>query len=215
MGDSEGKFAGFEYVADDIRSAVDLMYSMYRPRQGVVLLGLCDGASAALLYCMADERVGGLILINPWVRSEYSQAAAIVRTYYGSRVLQRDFWRKLLRGELRLTPSLLSFFRNFVDAARASSAASSQGFIARMLAGLSSFQRPVLIAQSGRDLTADEFRSLCRENDHWRAAASRTNVEIADLIGADHTFSGPGQLADFEKLCLAWLERNFSSPKCR
>lgn len=211
MGDSEGTYAGFEHVADDIRAAVDAIETACNPRRGIVLLGLCDAASAALMYCRSDPRVVGLILMNPWVRSEQSQAAVVVRKYYVSRLLQTDFWRKLVSGGFDFIGSARSLFGNLARAATRPAGSEAVGFIERMRSGLRHFTGPVLIVQSGRDLTADEFRAHCRSDAEWRQVLARSGVEVVDMAEADHTFSQAGQLAEFNDRCGRWLLRQFSN----
>src|SRR5712692_9618697 len=67
MGDSGGEFRTFERVGADIRWAVDRFFASVPGLKEVVIWGLCDAASAALFYAHQDERVSGLILLNPWV----------------------------------------------------------------------------------------------------------------------------------------------------
>ncbi|MBB3193497.1 hydrolase 1, exosortase A system-associated [Roseateles terrae] len=102
MGDATGEARDFEQIDDDIAAAID---HWQRERPGlrrVVIWGLCDAASAALLYVQgrADPRVAGLCLANPWVRTEESLARAQVRHYYWDRLRQGSFWRKLLSGRV-------------------------------------------------------------------------------------------------------------------
>jgi exosortase A-associated hydrolase 1 len=215
MGDSEGECAGFEQVTEDIRAAMGAIEAACKPRRGIVLLGLCDAASAALMYCRKDPRVAGLILMNPWVRSEQTQAAAMVRSYYGARLLQADFWRKLVSGGFDFMGSAAAFFGNLSRAARRPPATRVEGFKESMRSGLRHFAGPVLLVQSGRDLTADEFRALCRTDDEWRLALRRENVEIAELPEADHTFSRAGDLESFNGHCCRWLAQQFGDGSCR
>jgi len=215
MGDSEGDYSGFEHVADDIRVAIDAISATCLPRRGVVLLGLCDAASAALMYCCSDPRVAGLILMNPWVRSEQSQAAVMVKRYYARRLLQADFWRKLASGSFDFVGSASSFWGNLARAIQRRPDARTQGFIRSMRSGLQKFAGPVLIVQSGRDLTADEFRELCRSDAEWQRALARRGVEVIEMAEADHTFSRTSHLEDFNGHCRHWLARQFGAAPCR
>ena len=215
MGDSEGEFKGFEHVASDIKSAIEAMCDAHRPRRGIVLLGLCDAASAALAYCVSDARVVGLILMNPWVRSAQSKAEVVVKRYYTSRLRQADFWRKLMSDNFDFFGSLGSLLRNVKQASQGKSQAADLGYIHAMRMGLAQFTGPVMIVQSGRDLTADEFRALCRRDPAWKEALSRPGVRIVDMADADHTFSGSADLAQFNLDCVSWLARQFSGGSCR
>jgi len=211
MGDSEGVFTGFEGIAEDIRAAIDTLVETCRPRRGVVLLGLCDAASAALMYCGSDPRVVGLILMNPWVRSEQTQAAVVVKRYYVARLLQADFWRKLVGGGFDFVGSAKSLAGNLRRAAKRPEGFRRGGFIEAMRTGLLGFTGPVLIVQSGRDLTADEFRACCAADPEWQRGISRKGAEVFDLPEADHTFSRAGDLGQFNDHSTAWLTRHFGN----
>ena len=71
MGDSEGKLHDFLAVDADVDAAIAALLRHSPQLRRVALWGLCDGASAALLYLQRqpDPRVAALCLLNPWVRS--------------------------------------------------------------------------------------------------------------------------------------------------
>jgi exosortase A-associated hydrolase 1 len=102
MGDSAGAQRSFDQLTADTGAAIsDLLAAQPRLRR-VALWGLCDGASAALLYLQerADPRVAALCLLNPWVRSDASLARTHVKHYYRQRLMQREFWLKLVSGRV-------------------------------------------------------------------------------------------------------------------
>jgi alpha-beta hydrolase superfamily lysophospholipase len=66
IGDSEGLAMNCEAAAQDIRAAIREFFLQMPDLQEVVLWGLGDGASAAALYAHLDQRVHGLVLLNPW-----------------------------------------------------------------------------------------------------------------------------------------------------
>lgn len=208
MGDSDGEVRTFEDVGDDIRAAVDALCERCPALQGVVLFGLCDAASAALMYCLSDRRLAGLMLANPWVRTAEGEARSYVRHYYGQRLLQASFWRKLVAGEVSLGKAVKDFVRSVSLAVRRrghEAERAPRSFLDRMLDGLKSFSKPVLVLTSERDLTAQEFVDRCREVDGWRRASARSNLRRVALAGVDHTFSTPGAMATATAACLAWL----------
>src|SRR5690606_21817489 len=100
MGDSEGRPRAFDTVGDDIRSAIDCLTAGVPEISNVVLLGLCDGASATLIYAHRDARVRGLILINPWAHNAKAEGRAGLQQYYRQRLLQKSFWLKLISGQV-------------------------------------------------------------------------------------------------------------------
>jgi uncharacterized protein len=202
MGDSDGEVHTFETCGDDIRAAIDAFMAAAPTLQGIVVWGLCDAASAALLHTTRDPRVLGLVLVNPWVRTTAGEARAYVQHYYGQRLLQASFWRKLFSGKLNVVRSVREFARTLGESR--SGAAAPVSFIERMCIGFSSFVRPVLLLISERDLTAAEFMTLC-ESDAWRPALARNSVQVVRLAGADHTFSSRSALDLATRHCLEWL----------
>ncbi len=56
MGDSEGSTRTFKDVGPDIAAAIDVLLREQPLLTGVVLWGLCDAASACLMYCKGPAR---------------------------------------------------------------------------------------------------------------------------------------------------------------
>ena len=222
MGDSSGSPAGFEHLHEDIAAAVDALFAARPEVRRVVLWGLCDGASAALLYLhkTRDPRIGGLVLLNPWVRSPQTLARATLRHYYLQRLRQPGFWRKLLGGSVG-ADAARGWWQNFQTARQrvrqardAESPSSGAPFSARMAQAWRAFQGPILLVLSGDDVTAHEFADHARADANWRGALDIPRVTRADLPGADHTFSGPDSGPQVLALTLDWLrqERAASTP---
>jgi uncharacterized protein len=205
MGDSDGTMRTFEEVGDDVRASVDAMMESVASLDGVVLWGLCDAASAALMYCAGDSRVKGVILANPWVRTVAGEARAYLRHYYLQRLLQKSFWRKVFTGGFNPVRSVRDLFGAAKQADVGSAATAGTNFIGRMLSGLQKFAGPVLLLISERDLTAREFTDLCSADAAWRKAVEK-RVHRADLPGADHTFSSCEALDAATAQGLRWLE---------
>lgn len=192
MGDAEGTALGFEFITADIRAAIDTILRERPELSGVVLFGLCDAASAALMYCASDHRVRGLVLANPWVRTAEGEAQSFVRHYYWRRALQPSFWGKALRGELRVRASIADLGAKVAASCRSTGAQkepTAESFIGRMRAGLEASDQPMLVLTSEHDLTAREFSDLCRSDPRWRRAMARANVRNEHLENCDHTFS--------------------------
>ena len=98
LGDSPGAACDFTAIDADIRAAIDSLVAHTGVRR-VVLWGLCDAASAALMVAPLDARIGGLVLLNPWVHTTSAEAQVRLKHYYLQRLSSRDLWRKLLRFE--------------------------------------------------------------------------------------------------------------------
>jgi exosortase A-associated hydrolase 1 len=206
MGDSSGDLRTFEDIADDIAAAIDAFLANEVHLKTVVLLGLCDGASAALLYVderPGDRRVSGLVLINPWVRSVQTLAQVHIKHYYWGRFIQPAFWLKLLRGGVtwRSIPEFLRNLRLTLRSQRPGEGFVCRTFQARMAAAWTSTETSIWLVLSGQDLTAKEFIAAWENDPVWRPAHNRHIAGRLDLDCADHTFSVRAQQAQLER----WL----------
>lgn len=211
MGDSEGDLRHFEAVNDDIAAAIAAFQAHCPQVTKLVLWGLCDAASSALLYwdAVKDARVSGLVLLNPWVRSETSLARAHIKHYYGQRLLQAEFWRKLLTGKLGLGRAIGGFIGSLNSARqdkRSAVATESLPFQKRMARGLATFPGTVLLLLSGNDYTAKEFLETVKADSAWAAALGQPSVTRVDIAEADHTFSSAEWRRQVENITRQWLE---------
>ena len=210
MGDSSGDFRSFEHVEEDIRAAIDCFMSARSNLRRIVLLGLCDAASANLMYCTTDQRLAGMVLLNPWVRTESGEAKAYLKHYYWQRLLQPTFWRKVFSGQFAVGKSVGEFLESVRRAGlggRNNGVAREGGdFISRMYAGFHRFGKPILFFISGRDLTAKEFVDLCASDTEWTAALTAGTVATIHLPDADHTLSSRAELDKACAGCVEWLD---------
>lgn len=194
QGDSPGEPLAFEDTAPCIAAALDALQRHGGHTGGVVLWGLCDGASASLLYVQAtqDRRVAGLALLNPWVRSEAGLARAQVKHYYRQRLQQAEFWRKLLRGGVGWQ-AVQGLAGKLVQLRRPAPSASPApaGFQELMAQGWQTFAGPILLLLSERDLTAQEFVEHARSSPAWRRCLQQSNLTRHTIAHADHTCAPP------------------------
>lgn len=213
MGDSPGSPKKFDTVSSDLGAAIAAMHLALPDVTRYVLWGLCDGASAALLYCheTGDVRVQGLCLLNPWVRSEASLARTHVRHYYLLRLTQREFWLKLLRGQVA-GAALARLWRNIrLASGPAHSGSRPQAFQDRMATAWRNFEGDILLVLSGNDYTAREFEAYVARDPAWTGALERSNVTRRALAQADHTFSAAAQRAQVEAITCEWLNHRARS----
>lgn len=211
MGDSEGDKREFDKTEEDILAAIDALCECNAGVSRVVLWGLCDGASSAMMFAHRHPRVAGMILLNPWVHSgEYSPQVKLAH-YYRPAFSRRDQWHRLLSGKIRLGPA----FKELVSDAVALlgrkpghevSHATGNSFIKEMLGGLQRFDRSVLIILSEADLTAREFSTLASGDARWKKAISKSSIEIRTISGADHTFSKKPWKEEVAKLTTDWVK---------
>jgi exosortase A-associated hydrolase 1 len=210
MGDSAGEHRDFLAATPDIAAAIDAMQAAVPTVRHVALWGLCDAASAALLYCddKPDPRVRGLCLLNPWVRSDASLARAHVKHYYGQRLRQKEFWLKLLSGKVagKALAGLWHNLRTMAAGGTATSAVASLPFQARMARAWVGTNVRILLVLSGDDYTAREFMEFVGMDAAWAGLLNRPNVDRQALAGADHTFSSAVARARVEAVTLEWLQ---------
>jgi uncharacterized protein len=211
MGDSGGEMRGFEYVTEDISAAIRRFREACPQLDQVVLWGLCDAASASLLYWDAthDPLVKGLVLLNPWIRTEAGLAKTHLKHYYGQRLFQADFWRKLLTGKLsigRAIAGLIGSVKNARQQCNEPSPDQTSSFQIRMARGLNAFSGKVLILLSGDDYTAKEFLEISKADPTWVRCLKFANIVQTEISEADHTFSSAEWRAQVENLTKQWLD---------
>jgi exosortase A-associated hydrolase 1 len=214
MGDSEGGVRTFERVGADIRCAIDLFFDRTPGLKEVVIWGLCDAASAALFYAHQDARVCGLVLVNPWVRTEQGVARAHLRHYYVRRLFQASLWQKVARGEFNVRGAAAALGKFALDAmGRGSSSGTVEGSPAseaplpdRMEDGLRRFQGRVLLILSGNDLTAQEFKDAVTRSRRWRRLLAGDRVTRYDLPEANHTFARRDWREQVARWTEAWVK---------
>lgn len=214
VGDSDGDFQGFEAIDADLRVAIDGLMTAVPELEEVVLWGLCDGASAAAFYAAGDSRISGVVLVNPWARSEVTAAQAQVRNYYTGRLLSPAFWRKFLSGKLDLRRALSGFFQTAKAAfaggsrrpAQSAAGVDAPDLPARVSEGARAFQGKVLLILSGADLTAQEFDQAVLKTAAMQRWAARPAVTVKRLPRANHTYSTAAWREQVHAWTLAWLE---------
>jgi exosortase A-associated hydrolase 1 len=208
MGDSEGAMRYFEAVEADVRAAIDTLCSECPEVSEVVLWGLCDAASAAAFHAAGDARIGGVVLLNPWVRTEAGEARARVKHYYRQRLLDPAFWRKVLRLRWNPVRSLAELAGNATRARgdRVRGTGGDRSLPGRMLHGLARFEGRVLLILSGNDLTAREFEDTANASAEWQRWLDSPSVRLERLPEADHTFSRRSWRDLVAALTREWLE---------
>jgi exosortase A-associated hydrolase 1 len=207
MGDASGAARAFDALDDDIRAAVDAFYAQVPGLAGVVLWGLCDGASASVFYAAgsADARVAALVLLNPWVHTELGAARTRLRHYYVQRLLSAAFWRKLCAGGVHPLAALGGLWRTlrrawFHHDSGASDAPTNTAEQIRI--GLQALTVPWWVILSGCDYVAREFDQLATSPEWASLLPARTPYRLDD---ADHTFSRAVWRAEVARQTLAWV----------
>ncbi|MEE9411545.1 MAG: hydrolase 1, exosortase A system-associated [Methylococcales bacterium] len=221
MGDSEGEKKTFEYIETDLRAAIDAFYQQHSDLKHIVIWGLCDAASAALFYAYQDQRVKGLILLNPWVYTIQGEAKTYLKHYYLQRLLSRELWSKIISGKFNAVASIGSLASMVTKMIRVSPSGDadngntdSSQFIAadlrlpeRMKQGLERFEYPVLCILSGHDLTASEFKELIAADSDWQQLFKQQRIQRLDFDESDHTFSRAVWRNQVSEWTIDWLQK--------
>jgi len=225
MGDAAGEFLGFESIGEDIRAAVDALVLRTPGLKRVVLWGLCDGGTAAAAYAPTDSRIQGVVLLNPWVRSDTGEAKAYLKHYYLQRLMSREFWRKVRMGGLDIKASIYAlaelvkkahFSQRESEISKNSGGTASRGNVGfdsvgsnqalslTMARALEQFSGKVLLILSGKDLTAAEFGDALESVPELKRIFSSARVTRRD-IAADHTFSRREWKSTVESWTKQWI----------
>lgn len=210
MGDSTGDFPGFDALGPDLQAAIATLRAQVPAVQRVVVWGLCDAASAALMNAPVLPALAGVVALNPWVRHADTQASTEVKQYYAKRLLDGAFWRKLGAGQVNVVQALREVAAKLARMLRsrvAPQAAAPADFRERMAAGALGFEGAQLYILSGRDHVAAEFGEYCGRHPRWPALWQRPGVQRVPMPEADHTFSSAALRGAVEEATLAWLAR--------
>jgi exosortase A-associated hydrolase 1 len=205
MGDSQGEARTFEDVDEDLGAAI-AAFKRAAQVDRIVLWGLCDGASAALIYAARDASVGGVVAANPWARNEVTQATARLTHYYSRRLFAADFWRKAIGGRID-TKTVVTHFARTVRSAASGTQTEARDYLARMHAGWKALACPALFILSSDDLTAREFEVWVAADPLRRELMRNTRTEVLRVAQADHTFSTRIARAAMTQGTVEWIKR--------
>lgn len=212
MGDSEGEQCEFSAVQDDIRAAIDALIAIEPGVQRVVLWGLCDAASAAMMYAHDMPRVCGLVLLNPWVHGVEFSPEVKLSHYYRPLLTGTENWRRLFAGKIAVLPALREFTLSSLGTIAgwfgfSSARQSRHSFVDQMLHGYRAFSHESLIILSEEDLTAREFSALATNDKQWKALLDGPTSTTCNIAGADHTFSTRAWKDAVSRLTVDWVKR--------
>ncbi|HEX5354573.1 MAG TPA: hydrolase 1, exosortase A system-associated [Aquabacterium sp.] len=216
MGDSWAAQQTFESVDADLKAAIDAFMQQVPSLKRVVIWGLCDGATAACFYAPKDKRVGGLILVNPWVHTPEGAADTRLKHYFLRRLLSGELWHRIL--VQRRLPKI-SAFKVLLHALSQSVMARIKRLFGRR-APQSEAAMPlpertghqvvraglrVALALSEDDKIAREFEDQAMPTAPWRQIASTQLIELAHLEHADHTVTAAPACDRLCALTVTWV----------
>lgn len=177
MGDSDGQVMDCEAAAQDIRAAIREFFMQMPDLKEIVLWGLGDGASAAALYAHLDERVRGLVLLNPWTGGAAGTPLALLPQLL-ARFGEIGFWKK-------------------VGSRQAVALDASLPLPQRILASLACFNGAALLVVGGEDAVGRQFAELMERND--------SPCRRVTIAGANHTFASREWRDEVAELSANWL----------
>jgi pimeloyl-ACP methyl ester carboxylesterase len=222
IGEADGEPSGTLRVGDfyvpryigQVRGVLDELERRGCGRR-FLLVGLCAGGYWAFQTAVADERVVAAFAVNAgalrWHPDLLSRRAARLGA---DRVRDRDYWRKLLRGEVE-RDKVLALLRSLARSAglrlraailRPFGRSREQGLLGGIEADLdrlSADGKPTLLAFAAKEPLGEEVEAdgLDRRGSRWPA------VDFATLPGSDHTLRPPVAQRAFHQLVDAGLSR--------
>lgn len=187
MGDSPGELPSFEQAGPSLALAIHSLCNLVDGVNSVMLWGLCDGASAALLF--PDEELPpvlcAIVGVNPWARSPQGQARAQLQTHYLVRLRSWDFWRNLLQARKVGWAGVIEFCQAIRASRNGAKPGSGDELPERIARSIGRLRIPMLFICGSRDPTGAEFMIQMRR----RRALSGHFVRLIELPDADHSIS--------------------------
>jgi uncharacterized protein len=199
-GDSSGSYPGFEHLAPDIAAAIQALRQAQPTLKHIVLVGHCDGATAAAFAASTEPLADSLILLNPWARTEETRQYVNAQENKKS-LTDSSKWKRLLTGKVNVLQAIVS---------RLSGARSSgqlilpaTGLLADWAIAWERLTTPTLVITGSRDTSGHEFLSLLD------ILPPRSSVATAMVNNGDHSFSDPTQINELISLIISYLRKNF------
>ncbi|MCX7097487.1 MAG: hydrolase 1, exosortase A system-associated [Methylococcales bacterium] len=215
LGDSAGIFLGFEAIDTDIRSAIDAMKAKLPDIENIILWGECSGASSIMMYAWQDPRVKGMVICNPWVSDEATQAQTVIKYYYLRRLQEKSFWLKIIKGQLNILNSITSILNLWQQSKlpKTTPQVSSPEYHTlryqdKMLEGFSRFPGKVLFIKEALSLTGKEFDMVVAASGRWQKALQRDTVtHTSDQVRKSDGYSLKAYSLRFVDDALQWLTK--------
>lgn len=196
-----------EAAMADLREALDWLEQSRGARQ-FILVGLCSGADQSIVYCGADARVIGVVLLDPSIprtrgfyRRHFARKMLNGRTWLSVLAGRHALWGRLLgqvsaiapgAGDVRAVALESPAVREFLE--RAYQSAVEQGV--KILA--------VLTGAGGR-----EYRINYREQllDAFPAVKFGASIAIEYVKQCDHTFSFESDRGHVIGVIVDWVKK--------
>ncbi|MBV9532745.1 MAG: alpha/beta fold hydrolase [Bradyrhizobium sp.] len=214
IGDSASRGDGLspsEAHQADVSEALDWLTANFNVNEAV-LIGLCSGADIALSYGHSDNRVTGLVLLDPTI----PPTVRFYAHYISRRLIQLRSWLSFVSGRGRIWKELSGRVKSVFGATPAQPLSAADHRIRRELEQLylKSLDRnlKLLFVLTGGPL---EGRQSYREQifDALPNVPLRGRVSVEHFKDVDHTFTSEGARLRLQDLVLGWIKVLSSSPK--
>ena len=192
----------------DTQQAMDALTQAYGI-QRVILMGHCSGAIPSFLIALEDDRVQGVVMMNPETAEEdwkeYDRKRKFqqyYQNYYGKQALRDPArWRKFLTGKADYRSVMKNVFQNLLwnrlmmTAFKARSQV--KGYVAKPdpvqqsviegLQQLGSRQTPILFVYSAGSSGFELLRATLGKK--FDALINKNQIRLVTIEGADHIFT--------------------------
>lgn len=205
IGDSDprnGNLSTVDAAMADIKEALDWVEQTSGARR-IILLGLCSGADYAVLYGHTDERIAGLILLDPSI----PQTLRYYVHFLAPRLTRLHSWIDLITGRSRT----LRMWVNYVLGTRLPGRSSNQAAL------MNTVDRSTVEGyyQSAVDkginmlavFTQESTRQTYREQmlEALRNVKFGTSLDLEYFAGSDHLFIAESDRCRLTRIILGWL----------
>jgi dienelactone hydrolase len=207
-GDSEGNWETAEENYEDIRNAIDVFVSSTPGLDQIVLWGLCDSATTALLYAPTDPRIVGIVAVNPGMDVEHATGGAYMR-YYSSRLANINFWTRIATRKFDYFGAARTFLNRFATALKFPKRDTDNECVSireRTSNFLSTANHALLVILSGEDINAYLFEAATRG---WLEKLDGKRVTVYRIPGANHVFSRREWRDQLASKTVEWITHNF------
>lgn len=205
-GDSSGEIREHTEFSEDISAAIDLIREKVPSIDSICLLGLCDGATAAMLSTRISDHVDKLILLNPWIDGEETRAQALVKHYYWSRLFNKVFWQRLISGKVQVIDAMQSWWKVFIES-RSNFKNTSYKNSIDPIQELLEFPGTSLVVISDQDITGRKFEVALKA----KIGHKCSDKMLIQVVEANHTFSNSASKSMLMKIILNWLSSKSGS----
>lgn len=217
FGDADGEPGTFVDHAGYLTELPDQLAHYFGKVRPVVLFGLCDGATAALL-ASPWLQPQALILLNPWCRTTENHARTMLKFYYLRRLISAEFWRKLATGQWHALNSLKAILKLLGPVQKTQRSVfpapenirhdglnrlTADSAVPQAMLNWKELPCPVQLILSGADLTAAECRELL-QLPQYRCIIAQTR--FTDIAGANHTVTDPEHFVFLQSATTDFLE---------